>query len=165
MDRRKDIVEALERGLECSVAFFESLTPQQSAREIYQDGARWTGRQVVAHFITIERSMHWLFNNILSGGEGTPKNFDVDRFNKHQKAKLDRFSLEELLDQFKQVRGQTIAIVETMSESDFDREGHHAFHGHGRLERFIRWAYEHARMHEADIEKVLQEDLHGGGEA
>ena len=32
----------------------------------------------------------------------------------------------------------------------------HAFHGHGRLDRFIRWAYEHVRLHEEDIRKVLK---------
>jgi hypothetical protein len=31
-----------------------------------------------------------------------------------------------------------------------------AFHGQGKLERFIVWAYEHARLHMDDIWKILQ---------
>ena len=31
----------------------------------------------------------------------------------------------------------------------------HAFHGKGKLDLFIRWAYEHDRMHEDDVRKVL----------
>jgi hypothetical protein len=42
-----------------------------------------------------------------------------------------------------------------MQEEDLDREGMHAFHGKGKLDRFIRWAYEHARLHEDDIREVL----------
>ncbi len=155
MDRRKEIVAELEEGLERSAAFFASLSPDELSRRIYQDGAKWTAQQVVAHFITIERSMHWLFENILSGGEGSPEDFDVDRYNATQTRKFDGVPLNELIDQLRNVRRKTITIVSDMSESDLDREGRHAFHGHGRLERFIRWAYEHARMHEDDIREAL----------
>ncbi len=156
MKRRKEIIETLERGLERSIGFFNTLAPDQLAAKIYQDGAQWTAQQVVAHFITIERSMHWLFENILSGGEGSPENFDVDRYNRSQTRKLDNVPLEELLDQLTQVRRKTIDMVAAMSESDLDREGRHAFHGHGRLERFIRWADEHALIHEDEIRSALQ---------
>lgn len=156
MDRRSDIVAALEKGMDDTIDFFESLTPEQLSMRIYQEGARWTARQVVAHFITIERSMHWLFNNILSGGQGSPEDFDVDRFNLNQTSKLDDLDLDALLSQFRSVRKETVAIVQRMTESDLDREGRHAFHGWGKLERFIRWAYEHARIHEDEIRKVLQ---------
>jgi hypothetical protein len=46
-------------------------------------------------------------------------------------------------------------IVSGMSDSDLDRQGWHVFHGRGRLERFIHWAYEHAQAHEAEIKTVL----------
>lgn len=156
MDRRLDIVCALQKGMEDTTAFFESLTPEQLHTRVYQEGAHWTAQQVVAHFVTIERSMHWLFNNILSGGEGSPENFDIDRFNLSQTRKMEGLDLQTLLAQFKTVRRETIAIVEKMTESDLDREGRHPFHGNGRLERFIRWAYEHVRIHEDEIRKVFQ---------
>lgn len=156
MDRQTEIMEELTSGLDNSIRFFQSLTPQQLALEVYQEGARWTAKQVVAHFVTIERSMQKLFENILSGGPGAPADFDVNRYNKSMVAKLEGLSLDELIAQFKEVRRKTIDIVARMSDSDFDREGFHAFHGHGRLERFIRWAYEHARLHEEDIRNALQ---------
>ena len=64
--------------------------------------------------------------------------------------------VKELIEQFKSVREDTIVIVSGMTEQDFDREGMHAFHDHGKLERFIIWAYEHVRIHEDDIRTVLQ---------
>jgi len=52
------------------------------------------------------------------------------------------------------VRQETIRIVREMQEKDLDREGMYASHGKGKLDRFIRWAYEHVRLHEDDIRKV-----------
>ena len=154
-DRRTDIIAELETSLENSITFFRSLSPDELKIQVYQDGATWTIKQILAHFVTIERSMHWVFKDILAGGSGSPRDFDVDRFNRSQVEKLDRLTVEELIVQFKQVRGDTIAIVREMSENDLDREGWHAFHGQDRLERFICWAYEHARIHENDIRKAL----------
>lgn len=156
MDRREEIIATLEKGVERSIAFFKSLTPDQLAEEIYQDGARWTAQQVVAHFIAIERSMQWLFNNMLSGGEGAPADFDVDRYNQSQTRKFDDLPLHGLIERLQRVRRETIDIVSAMSESDLDREGRHAFHGHGKLERFIRWADEHMQIHEEEIKAALK---------
>ena len=154
-DRRADIMAELEKGGEESIAFFKSLTAEEFTVQVYQDGAKWTAKQVLAHFITIERSMHWLFKNISSGGSGAPEDFDIERFNRTQTSKLDEFTLDELISQFRTIREETISIVKEFSEDDLDREGLHAFHGFGKLERFIRWAYEHARIHENEIRQAL----------
>jgi hypothetical protein len=100
--------------------------------------------------------MQWLFKDILAGGPGSPEGFDVERFNRTQPKKLDGKTVDELIAQFKSVRNDTISIVRSMSDTDFDREGRHAFHGHGKLERFIKWAYEHVGLHLEDLGKRLQ---------
>jgi len=152
-DRRTHIIAELEKNLEDSIAFFRSLSPDELRIQVYQDGAKWTVQQVLAHFVTIEGTMQWLFKDILAGGPGSPEDFDVDRFNRSQTKKLDGRNVEELITQFKAVREDTISIVNTMSDADFDRQGRHAFHGHGKLERFIRWTYEHVHLHMDDISK------------
>lgn len=152
-DRRTDI---LEKGLEDSIAFFKALKPSELNIQVYQDDPFWTAKQVLAHFITIEQSTHWLFKNILSGGTGAPEDFDIERFNRTQPVKLDGLVIHELIRKFTSVRQDTISIVKEMSESDLDREGRHPFHGQGKLERFISWAYEHVSLHENDIRKKLK---------
>ncbi len=158
-DRRYDIISELKESMQASIAFFNSLKPEELRIKVYQDGESWTVIQVLAHLTTIEQSMQWLFNNILSGGTGTPPNFDIERFNRSQPRKLFNLTLDELIQQFCSVREKTISIIQNMDEDDLDREGLHAYHGHGTLERFIRWAYEHQRMHEDDIRRVLQRTL------
>jgi hypothetical protein len=155
-DRRNAIAAELEENLSETVSLFRSLNPNELRTPVYPDGAQWTVRQVLAHLFTIERSMHKLFANILAGGPGAPPDFDFERFNRTQPIKYDGLELEELIAQFTAVRRETIRIVREMAEEDLDREGRHAFHGHGRLDRFIRWAYEHVRLHLEDIRKVLK---------
>jgi hypothetical protein len=155
-DRRDAIAGELEKGLAETVSFFKSLSPSELRAQVYQDGAQWTVQQVLAHFAAIERSMHRLFKDILAGGPGAPPDFDFERYNLSQTRKYDGLTLDELIERFMVVRQETIRIVREMQDEDLDREGMHAFHGHGRLDRFIRWAYEHVRIHEDDIRKVLK---------
>ncbi len=152
-DRRTSILAALEKNLEDTITVFEKLSPEELDIQVYQDGAQWTVQQVLAHFITIEGSMQWLFKNILDGGPGSPEGFDVERFNRTQPKKYDGKTIDELSAQFQLVRNETIAIVGSMTDTDFDREGRHAFHGHGKLERFIVWVYEHVELHLEDLRK------------
>jgi hypothetical protein len=157
MDSRRDpIITELKNNAEEIIAFFKGLNPAQLGMMVYAEDPGWTVQQVLAHFITIEGAMQWLFKDILAGGPGSPEDFDIDRFNRTQPRKLDGLSVDELCDKFRLVRRETIAIVAGMEDKDLDREGRHAFHGHGKLERFIVWAYEHARLHLDDIRKILQ---------
>ncbi len=156
-ERKQALITELEKAAEETTTLFTALSPAQLARPVYTESIEWNVRHVLAHLVTIEKSMHWLFRNLLDGGPGAPEDFDIDRFNRSQPAKLDHLSLAELIEQFRAVRTETIAIVSSMADSDFDREGRHPFHGHGRLERFIRWAYEHQRLHEEDVRRALGE--------
>lgn len=155
-DRRSAIAAELERNLSETVSLFRSLSSEELDTQLYTDGAKWTVRQVLAHFIAIERSMQWLFKNILSGGPGAPPDFDFERFNRSQTPKFDGLSLAELIERFESVRQETLCIVSEMKEEDLDREGLHAFHGKGKLDRFIRWDYEHVRLHLEDVMKRLR---------
>jgi hypothetical protein len=153
--RRDPIIAELKNNEDEIITFFKGLNAEQLGMTVYPEDPGWTVQQILAHFITIEGAMQWLFKDILAGGPGSPEDFDLDRFNRTQPRKLDGLSLDELFEKFRSVRRDTIAIVAGMEDKDLNREGRHAFHGHGRLERFIVWAYEHARLHLADIRKIL----------
>ncbi len=155
-ERLTGIIAELKNNEEEIIKFFKGLNSEQLGLTVYPEDPGWTVRQVLAHFITIEGTMQWLFKDILSGGPGSPENFDVDRFNRSQPKKLDGLSMAELFEKFRSVRSETIEIVKRMEDKDLDREGRHAFHGHGKLERFVIWAYEHARLHLDDIRGILQ---------
>lgn len=158
-DRRSAISAELESNLTETVSLFRSLSAEELNTQLYADGAGWTVKQTLAHFIAIEGSMQWLFKNILSGGPGAPPDFDFERFNRSQTPKFDGLSLDELIERFQNVRLETLRIVREMKEEDLDREGLHAFHGKGKLDRFIRWAYEHVRLHLEDVMRRLRKPV------
>lgn len=153
--RIETLITELQQGGAQTIALFRSLAPEQWQAQVYMDGAQWRVRDVLAHFVTIERSMHWLFRNIASGGEGSPRDFDLDRFNVSQTAKLADVPPDMLIAQFTGVRAETISIVKSLAEDDLDRVGRHPVHGTDRLEVFIRWAVRHSALHEADIHRAL----------
>ncbi len=155
-NRRDEIIRNLKKEGAETVAFFQAFSPEELEVTVYTEEVQWTVRQVLAHFVTIERSMQWLFNNILAGGPGAPEDFDIQRFNRTQPAKLDSVPMDELIRQFEAVRNDTVAIVQNMEEADLDRTGRHAWFGNGKLGRFIRWAYEHVRLHQDDIREALR---------
>ena len=70
VDRRTDMMQTLEEGAARTITFFKSLPPADLDRTVYEDDVHWTVRQVLAHFITIEKSLQWLFRNMLAGGPG-----------------------------------------------------------------------------------------------
>ncbi len=154
-DRKQAIIVELEKAAEETASLYDALSPAQLERPVYTESIQWNVRQVLAHLVTIEKSMHWLFRNLLDGGPGAPEDFDIERFNRSQPAKLEHLTLTELIQRFREVRAETVSIVAGMAGTDFDREGRHPFHGHGRLERFVRWAYEHQRFHLNDVRQAL----------
>lgn len=154
--RKEDIIRNLKGNRQEVVNFFGELGETQLEIQVYDHGAEWNVGQVLAHLITIEYSMQKLFENLLEGGDGAPADFDLERYNRSQPKKLDHLSREELIERFSKIRAKTIAMVNNMTETDLDRTGRHPYHGQGTLERFVRWAYEHAEHHIEVIEETLE---------
>ena len=76
--RRDDITTELRNNEEEIIAFFKGLNSGQLGMTVYPEDPGWTVQQILAHFITIEGTMQWLFKDILAGGPGSPEDFDVD---------------------------------------------------------------------------------------
>ncbi len=72
-ERTQAIIAELEKAAEETTTLFTALSPAQLARPVYTESIEWNVRQVLAHLVTIEKSMHWLFRNLLDGGPGAPE--------------------------------------------------------------------------------------------
>src|SRR5688500_731232 len=118
MDRRRQQINAQLRQAELdTLMLFGSLSSVDQQAHVHGEGdAAWRARDLLAHFVTIERSMHALFRNLIEGGAGAPDDFDLDRFNRSQVAKLADTELNTLLRDFSMVRAETIRIVEAMAD-------------------------------------------------
>jgi uncharacterized protein (TIGR03083 family) len=148
------LAERLRAEGERIAASFTALTGDQWQQVVYTESAEWKVRDILAHFVSLEKSILKLFENIRDGGEGASEDFSVDRFNAEQVSKLTGMSPPDLLAQFKASRAQMIAWVSSLSESDLQKKGRHPFLGVTTLGEMIKMVYRHNQIHLRDLRNI-----------
>jgi len=150
----KRFAERLDLEGQKTLAFFRSLTPHQLDQAVYTDGSCWSGRQILAHFVSTEKAFADLIMDVLQGGPGAPEDFDIDIFNQRQVLSLD-LDPPTLLDRFEFLRGKNAGLVRQMQPADLSRTGRHPFLGEASLEEIIKLLYRHNQIHQRDIRRKL----------
>ena len=156
MSELNDLADKLSSEGEKFFALFAGLTDDQWQMEVYTEGETWTIRNVLSHFVTSERGLVKLFERIRLTGEGSPDDFSIDRYNASQQEKTRDLSLQELLEQYKAVRADSVAWTLSLGESDLDKQGRHPFLGMTTLREMIKMLYLHNQIHYRDMKKVLK---------
>ena len=155
-DRKDLILKRLREEGDKTVAYFRALPEAHAQQTVYTTGPQWHARDILAHLVSAERTMVYYGAEILRGGAGAPEDFVIDEFNAAQVAALNATSVLELVALFETARANTIALVETMSDSDFDRIGRHPWFGRVPLEQMLKLVYRHTMIHERDTRKAIQ---------
>lgn len=156
MSELNDLAEKLRTEGEKFFAFFASLTDDQWHAEVYTEGETWTMRHVLAHFVTSERGLVKLFERIRLTGEGVADDFSIDRYNAAQQEKTKTLSPQELLEQFRAVRADSVAWTLSLDEADLEKQGRHPYLGMTTLREMIKMLYLHNQIHYRDIKKALK---------
>ncbi len=156
MSELNDLAEKLRTEGEKFFAFFASLTDNQWQAEVYTEGETWTMRHVLAHFVTSERGLVKLFERIRLTGEGVADDFSIDRYNAAQQEKTKTLSPQELLEQFRAVRADSVAWTLSLDEADLEKQGRHPYLGMTTLREMIKMLYLHNQIHYRDIKKALK---------
>ncbi|HAV75944.1 MAG TPA: hypothetical protein DCX53_01175 [Anaerolineae bacterium] len=156
MSELNDLADKLKSEGEKFHAIFAGLTDEQWGLEIYTEDQTWTIRNVLSHFVTSERGLVKLFERIRAGGEGSSEEFSIDRYNAAQQEKTKDLPPQELLEQYKEVRSDSVAWTLSLEESDLDKEGRHPFLEMTTLREMIKMLYLHNIIHYRDMKKVLK---------
>ena len=135
---------------------FSELTYDQWQTEVYTEGTTWTIRNVLSHFVTSERGLVKLFEQIRQGGSGSADDFSIDRYNASQQEKTKDLPVAELLEKYNSTRAETITWVSGLKESDLEIRGRHPFLGETVLREMIKMLYLHNQIHYRDMKKVLK---------
>ena len=155
MSELTDLADKLTSEGERFVAFFSGLTDAQWQTEVYTEGATWTIRNILAHFVTSERGLVRLFEQIRQGGAGSPDDFSIDRFNASQQEKTKELTPSELLEQYKSVRADSVNWVRGLQDSDLVIQGRHPFLGQTPMREMIKMLYLHNQIHYRDLKKAM----------
>lgn len=156
MSELNDLANKLRSEGEKFFTLFAGLTDEQWQLEVYTEGETWTIRNVLSHFVTSERGLVKLFERIRVSGEGAAEDFSIDRYNAVQQQKTKDLSPQDLLEQYKAIRSDSVAWTLSLDESDLEKQGRHPFLGMTTLREMIKMLYLHNQTHYRDMKKVLK---------
>jgi hypothetical protein len=153
--RLQGLIAKLERGQRKTAEAFRSLSPEQWERPIYDDPETWTVRSLLAHFLSSERVLLSLCQDVADGGPGAPEGFDFDAFNAEQQRILKDVAPAALMDQLVAARTQTLDWLRKLEENQLDRIGRHPALGEVTLEVMLTAIYGHQLIHMRDLQSKL----------
>jgi hypothetical protein len=156
MSEIAELAEKLQSEGEKFVALFSDLKEDQWQTEVYTEGATWTIRNVLSHFVTSERGLIKLFEQIRQGGTGAAEDFSIDRYNAAMQERTKGATPQELIEQYKEVRANAIQWVSGLNESELEITGRHPFLGQTVIREMIKMLYIHNLTHYRDMKKVLR---------
>jgi hypothetical protein len=157
MSEMTELAKRLETEGEKFVSIFSKLSEEQWNREVYTEGATWTIRNILSHFVTSERGLLKLFEKIRQGDAGAPDDFSIDRYNTAMQERTKSATPQELLEQYKEVRSNAVAWVSGLQQSELEITGRHPFLGHTVIRDMIKMLYIHNLDHYRDIRKALRD--------
>ena len=151
-----ELAEKLKSEGDKFVSIFNGLTDDQWNQQVYTEGTTWTIRNVLSHFVTSERGLLKLFEQIRQGGTGAADDFSINRYNAAMQARTKEATQQELIEQYKEVRANAIQWVSGLTESDLEITGRHPYLGHTAIRDMIKMLYIHNLDHYRDVKKALK---------
>ncbi len=152
--RTDTLVARLEKGRQKTLEILSALTPEQWREPLYYEPT-WQVRHLLAHFVSAERQLLALAQDVADGGPGTPPDLNIDRYNAAEQARLEGQSPSTLLDLLDQERRQTIEWVRTLDTDQLDKIGQHPALGDVNVETMIIAIYGHQLMHMRDLSRLF----------
>jgi hypothetical protein len=156
MSEITELAEKLKSEGDKFVSIFSELTDEQWDREVYTEGTTWTIRNVLAHYVTSERGLLKLFEQIRQGGAGAADDFSIDRYNAAMQERTKEVAPQDLIEQYKEVRANAIQWVSSLTESELEITGRHPFLGQTVIREMIKMLYIHNLTHYRDMKKVIK---------
>ena len=156
MSEITELVEKLRSEGEKFVGIFSGITADQWKAEVYTEGTTWTIHNVLAHFVTSERGLIKMFEQIRQGGAGAADDFSIDRYNETQQQRTKELTPTELLEQYKEIRANTVTWVSGLKEEELEIQGRHPFLEVTTLREMVKMLYIHNQMHYRDLKKTLK---------
>lgn len=155
MSEINELAQKLKSEGDKFVDIFSGLTDDQWKTSVYTEGGLWTIRNVLSHFVTSERGLLKLFEQIRQGGAGASDDFSIDRYNAAQQQKTMNLNPIELLGQYKEVRANSVKWVLGLGEEELEIIGRHPFLGVTAVREMIKMLYIHDQIHYRDLKKVI----------
>lgn len=150
-ERVNTLIGKLSKGLEKSQSIFNSLSTSQWVEPISDHPGAWNMKELLAHFISTERQLLEIAQDIAEGGDGAPEGVDIDAFNQRETRRLRDQPSSEMMAHLNEVRARTIAWVRDLNDRTLDREGRHPTLEIVNVETVVFSIYAHQLLHMREI--------------
>ena len=155
MGDRERLVEKFRMEGEKAVRFFDQIGAADWDRIVYADGKPWSVRDVLSHIVDTEAGHVLLVKNVIGGGSGASKGFDIDEFNAMGIASRKHQSPRDLITEFSIQRKNMIEVISKLSPDELAMVGRDPYLGEVSVPRMLRMFYLHVNMHIREMRKVL----------
>jgi hypothetical protein len=156
MSELPELAEKLKSEGEKVYGIFSAFADDQWNLEVYTEGTTWMIRNVLSHLVSSERGLVKLFERIRTTGEGASEDFSIDRYNASMQARSKDLTPLELLEQYKEVRANSITWVSNLNDAELEIKGRHPFLGVTTIREMIKMLYIHNQTHVRDLKKALR---------
>ncbi len=136
--------------------FFLGLNEADWSRVIYNTDSKWTLLHVLKHFVSVEQAFQWLIQDVLDGGTGAPKDFEIDEFNEAEVGRFIEYRHVEMIQTFQKHRRDSISLAGTLSTDDLEKRGNHPYFGNTTLKKILKLLYTHNSLHMRDVRRALR---------
>lgn len=137
-------------------SFFLELDDPDWRRVIYNTDSKWTLLHVLKHFVSVEQAFQWLIQDVLEGGTGAPKDFEIDEFNEAEVGRFTEYQPVEMISTFQKLRKDSIFLAGTLTVDDMEKRGNHPYFGNTTLKKILKLLYTHNSMHMRDIRRAFR---------
>ena len=152
-----ELIEKLDRGIAKTTEFFEALDHDKWDQQISDEDGAWTVKELVGHFVTSEDYLLKIAKDIASGGEGAPRDTNIDKINQEDVNKFPKLPLGDLLNLLIDTRRKTVEWVQELDEATLDMIGYHPTLGTSNVETVIFSIYAHQLLHMREVVPRLKE--------
>ena len=150
--RVEALISKLEKGEQKTNEIFEKLSPEQWNQVVYTSPHKWTWRELLAHFVSVEGRLLEVAQDVADGGKGTPEGFNFDDFNAEEVERLKDYPVPRLLAMLDLARQETLDWVATLDDVHLDRTGRHPALGIVSVEAMVAAIYGHQLLHMRDAQ-------------
>ncbi|MBI3967723.1 MAG: maleylpyruvate isomerase N-terminal domain-containing protein [Chloroflexi bacterium] len=150
-DRLKAELEAAEQEL---FRVIGSVSMEQWERETQNVG--WTVKDTLAHLLSGETGNLLVAKRVLGGESAPVKDFDLHRYNQRQVEKLRDRGVEQLREDLKSARRETLTMLEGLTDEQLATRGRRTTGEETTLEAVFRQIARHMQTHADDIRIAIE---------
>jgi hypothetical protein len=122
----------------------------------------WSLTEVVCHLRDVEREVHqWRFQALVDKENAFIPGVSADEW--AQERRYREQDGPAALDEFIEIRSETIALLQSFSSAMWDRQGRHAFFGPTSMHELLYLVVRHDKLHWTQIQELLTGWIMEGG--